>query len=136
MNGRTYTATSRMASANDIARQLVADDVPDAPMHVYTLGLKGCLFWRSFYKAAGYTFRESATKPVHQTRWVDPASVMAQISATTEVKQGLKAPPRGRVAPESSPPQNANTPPAAVDVVLTSLTRAGLAPALIPLDPI
>ena len=36
VNGRTFTATSRMASANDIARQLVADGVPDVPMHVYT----------------------------------------------------------------------------------------------------
>src|SRR5262249_39540492 len=60
VNGRTYVATSRMAPANDIARQLVADGVPDAPMHVYTAGLKGCLVWRSFYKAAGYTFKENA----------------------------------------------------------------------------
>jgi hypothetical protein len=45
VNGRTYTATSRMAPANDIARQLVADNVPDAPMHVYTEGLTGCLVW-------------------------------------------------------------------------------------------
>jgi hypothetical protein len=30
--GRTYTATSRMAPANDIARQLVADGMEDAPM--------------------------------------------------------------------------------------------------------
>ena len=49
VNGRTYTATSRMAPANDIARQLVADGVPDAPMHVYTAGLKGALVWRSFH---------------------------------------------------------------------------------------
>jgi len=41
VNGRTYTATSRMAPANDIARQLVANGVPDAPMQVYTEGLKG-----------------------------------------------------------------------------------------------
>jgi len=33
----------RMAPANDIARQLVAAGVPDAPMQVYTAGLKGCL---------------------------------------------------------------------------------------------
>src|SRR5499427_10009561 len=52
VNGRTYTATSRTAPANEIARQLVSDGVPDAPMHVYTAGLKGCLVWRSFHKAA------------------------------------------------------------------------------------
>jgi len=43
VNGRTYTATSRIWPANDIARQLVAAGVPDAPMQVYTAGLKGCL---------------------------------------------------------------------------------------------
>jgi len=43
VNGRTYTTISRMAPANEIARQLVADGVPNAPMHVYTAGLKGCL---------------------------------------------------------------------------------------------
>src|SRR5215813_6055039 len=43
VKGRAYTATSRMAPANDIARQLVADGFPDAPMQVYAVGLKGCL---------------------------------------------------------------------------------------------
>ena len=43
-----------LAPANDIVRQLVADGVPDAPMQVYSAGLKGCLVWRSFYRAAGY----------------------------------------------------------------------------------
>jgi hypothetical protein len=43
VNGRAYTATSRMAPANDIARQLVADGLPDAPMQVYSAGLKRCL---------------------------------------------------------------------------------------------
>src|SRR5499427_1993579 len=52
VNGRTYTTISRMAPANEIARQLVADGVPDAPMHIYSAGLKGCLVWRSFHKAA------------------------------------------------------------------------------------
>ena len=34
VNGHAYTAISRMAPAHDIARQLVADGVPDAPMQV------------------------------------------------------------------------------------------------------
>ena len=102
VNGKTYTAISRMAPANDIARQLVADGVPDAPMQVYTEGLKGCLVWRSFYRAAGYTFRESAMKPVHQAPWVDPTAVRAQFSATTGAKQGVKAPAGTPVAPGAS----------------------------------
>ena len=57
VNGKTYTATSRTAPANDIARQLVTDGVPDAAMQVYSEGLKGCLVWRSFYTAAGFTRR-------------------------------------------------------------------------------
>jgi hypothetical protein len=39
VNGRTYTATSRMAPANDFACQLVADGVPDEPMQIYSAGL-------------------------------------------------------------------------------------------------
>ena len=100
VNGRTYTATSRMAPANEIARQLVADGVPDAPMYVYTLGLKGCLVWRSFHKAAGFTIEETATKPVHMVRWRNPAVERAQIAARTAPKQGVKAPAGTPVAPE------------------------------------
>ena len=102
VNGNTYTATSRMAPANDIARQLVADGVPDAPMHVYTDGLKGCLVWKSFYRAAGYTIEESAGKPVHQVRWRDPAVETAQISARKARKQGVKVPAGTPVPPDAS----------------------------------
>jgi hypothetical protein len=102
VNGRTYTATSRMAPANDIARQLLADGVPDAPMHVYTAGLQGCLVWRSFYRAAERSYRESATEPVRQVRWVDPATVRAQTAGTTAAKQGVKAPAGTPVTPEAS----------------------------------
>jgi hypothetical protein len=45
VNGQTYTATSRMAPANDIARQLVADGLPDAPIQIYTGGSRACLTW-------------------------------------------------------------------------------------------
>jgi len=87
VNGKDYTTNSRMAPANDIARQLVADGQPDAPMHVYTAGLKGCLVWRSFYGAAGFTFRESTTKSVHQAPWVDPAIVRGQIKSLPPLRQ-------------------------------------------------
>ena len=92
VNGRTYAATSRMAPANDIARQLVTDGVPDAPMHVYTEKLKGCLVWKSFYRAAGYTIEETTTKPVHMVRWESPEARAARITATLAPKQGVKAP--------------------------------------------
>src|SRR5262252_2708438 len=68
VNGRTYTATSRTAPANEIARQLVADGIPDAPMHVYTAGLTGCMVWRSFHRAAERTIEENAHVPVRARR--------------------------------------------------------------------
>jgi len=105
VNGRTYTATSRTAPANEIARQLVADGVLDDTMHVYTEGLKGCMVWRSFYKAAGVTIEETMTKPVHMTRWRDPATEAAQIAARKASKQGVKTPAHGPVGPELSSPQ-------------------------------
>ena len=102
VNGKTYTPTSRMAPANDIARQLVADGVPDASMHVYTAGLKGCLVWRSFHKAAGYTVEETATKPVHMVRWESPEARAVRITATLAPKHRVTAPAGTPVAPERS----------------------------------
>ena len=93
VNGRTYIATSRMAPANEIARQLVADGVPDAPMQIYTVGLKGCLVWRSFHKAAGYTFKENAQTPVKRVRWEAPEDATQRYRAGQ--KQGVKAPAAG-----------------------------------------
>jgi hypothetical protein len=104
VNGRTYTATSRMAPANDIARQLVADNVPDAPMHIYTAGLKGCLVWPSFHRAAERTIEESATKPVHGVRWRDPAAQTALIAARKAPKRGVSAPAGTPVALEAPRP--------------------------------
>src|ERR1043166_9665862 len=96
VNGPTYTATSRMAPANDIARQLVADGVPDAPMQVYTEGLKGCLVWRSFYSAAGYTFEENDRAPVKRRR---PRASQDGQGVPTGPKQGVNAPAGSPVAP-------------------------------------
>src|SRR5262245_3498255 len=100
VNGHTYIATSRMAPANDIAGLLVADGVPDAPMQVYTAGLKGCLAWRSFHKAAGYTFKENAQTPVKRVRWEAPEDAAQRYRARP--KQGVRAPAGTRVAPGRS----------------------------------
>src|SRR5215471_11509191 len=109
VNGRTYTATSRMAPANDIARQLVADGVPDAPMHVYTAGLKGCMVWRSFHKTAGLTCEESAAKPVHGVGWRNQADRVAQFTAASRDKQGVKPLGGTLVAPGGFSHKNAAT---------------------------
>jgi len=100
VNGRTYTATSRMAPANEIARQLVADGVPDAPMQVYTAGLKGCLVRRSFHKAAGHTSKENAQTPVKRIRWEAPEDAAQRYRAAP--KRGVKAPAGTPVSPEHS----------------------------------
>jgi hypothetical protein len=96
VNGRTYTATSRMAPANDIARQLVADGVPDAPLQVYTEGMKGCMVWRSFHSAAGYTFEENDRAPVKRRR---PRPSRGEQGVPTGPKQGVNAPPGTLIAP-------------------------------------
>jgi hypothetical protein len=87
VNGRIYAATSRLAPANDIARQLVADGVPDTPMQIYSAGLKGCLTWPSFRLAALFTYEETATKQVRMVRWRDNAARMAQFTAASRDKQ-------------------------------------------------
>ena len=92
VNGRTYMATSRMAPANEIARQLVADGVPDAPMQIYSAGLKGCLRWPSFRLAALFTYEETATKQVRMVGWRHNAARMAQYAAASRDKQGVNAP--------------------------------------------
>jgi hypothetical protein len=87
VNGRTYTVTSYMAPANDLARQLVAEGVPDAPMHVYTEGMKGCLVWRSFHKAAERMIEENAQVPARSRRYRPPQDQW----------QGVRAAPKQRV---------------------------------------
>jgi hypothetical protein len=105
VDGRTYTAISRMSPANDIARQLVADGWPDCPLEIHTEGLKGALVWPSFHKAALYSNAETVAKPVHPVRWEDPAVRSARIAATLAPKQGVKAPAatsgylEGQIAP-------------------------------------
>src|SRR5215472_11736885 len=102
VNGRTYTTTSRMAPANEIARQLVADGVPDAPMQVYTAGLKGCLIWRTFHKAAGYTFKENAQTPVKRVKWEAPEDAAQRYRVGQ--KQGVKAVAASCALQEAHPP--------------------------------
>jgi hypothetical protein len=100
VNGRTYTATSRMAAANDIARQLVADAVPDAPMQVYTAGLKGRMVWRSFYRAAERMIEENAQASVRSRRYRPPQDQRQGVP--TRPKQGVKARAGTPVAPEAA----------------------------------
>jgi hypothetical protein len=89
IDGQTLTARSRYGAPNELARILAAAGIPDAPMRVYTRGLRGYLSTPSFHEAATWTYRESASESLHQARWVDPAIVRAQITRTIGPKQGV-----------------------------------------------
>src|SRR5215469_8136684 len=102
VGGKTYAATSRMAPANDIARQLVKAGIPDSDMLVYTFGLRGCFTWQSFHKAAKRTVRESGTTPVKSIPWVDPAALKASLSGTNRPNRSQNDDARGEVPPGHS----------------------------------
>ena len=69
-------------------------------MHVYTEGLKGCLVWRSFHKAARHTFKENAQTPVKRVRWEAQEDAAQRYRAGQ--RQGVKAPAGTLIAPERS----------------------------------
>src|SRR5438477_12315453 len=104
-----------MAPANDVVRQLVGDRIPDTEMRVYTVGLRGCMVWQSFYTAAERTCRESDSTSVKSVPWVDPAAIRARLSGSNGPNIGVNAPPLSPAAPEQSAPRNA-----AFDVVALS----------------
>ena len=99
-SARIGSATSRTAPANEIARQLVADGLPDAPMHVYTADLKGCLVWKSFYRAAERTIEENAQVPVRSRRYRPPEDQRQVVRAGS--KQGVKGPAATPAYPEAA----------------------------------
>ena len=100
MGGVPYSARSRSGSATELARVLVAAGVPDAAMVVTHRGLKGQMTYRAFHEAARWTYEETATKPLHRVRWVDPADKVARIVAACGPKRGVKVPAGSSVAPE------------------------------------
>jgi hypothetical protein len=90
IDGITYTARSRHGAPNELARVLVAAGIPDAPMAVSHGRLRGETTYRSFHEIALWTYEETATKPLHRVRWVDPAIRAARITAAFGPKQGVK----------------------------------------------
>jgi hypothetical protein len=102
VDGRTFTARSRYGVSGELARVLVATGIPDAPMQVHSAGLCGYAAYRSFHEAAKRTYEESATRPVHRVRWVDPAVRAARIIAAFGPKQGVIAPAATPVPPGAS----------------------------------
>jgi hypothetical protein len=91
INGRNFTARSRYGATNELARQLVAAGVPDGSMSVYTASLRGFAIIRSFYRAAQWTYEETATVPLHRVPYarVEAARERARGAGVQAPKQGV-----------------------------------------------
>jgi hypothetical protein len=99
VNRMSYTARSRHGAPHEMARVLLAAGIPDAPMQVYTRGLRGETTYRSFHAMADHTFRENAQTPVKRARWVAHPDGPQQYQAAP--KQGVIAPSGTLVALEA-----------------------------------
>ena len=64
--GRSFSARSKHGAPNELARQLVADGIPDAPMEIAHAELRGTMSYRSFHAAAKWTYTETAGTPLHR----------------------------------------------------------------------
>jgi hypothetical protein len=52
VGGQHYSARSRHGAANELARVLVCGGVPDQPVEIRQVGLKGCISYRSLHELA------------------------------------------------------------------------------------
>ena len=69
VDGRRYSAKSRHGAANELARVLVSAGVPDQPVEIRQVGIKGCATYRSLQELASWAYEESATVPLRRVRW-------------------------------------------------------------------
>jgi hypothetical protein len=69
VSGQHYSARSRHGAANELARVLVCGGVPDQPVEIRQVGLKGCITYCSLYELAHWTYEESAAMPLRRVRW-------------------------------------------------------------------
>src|SRR5215831_13817320 len=81
IDGAELLARSRYGAVNELARQLVDAGVPDAPMFVYTPGLKGFATIPSFHRAAESTYEESASVPLHRIPYARVAAARERARA-------------------------------------------------------
>ena len=69
VDGRRYSARSRHGAPCELARVLVSAGVPDQPVEVRQIGIKGCTTRRSLHELARWTYVETATVPLRRARW-------------------------------------------------------------------
>jgi len=68
VDGVQWQAQSRSGAANELARLLVENGIPDQPVRVAQVGLRGWLEHRSLHRMAQRTYSEG-NSPVKQVRW-------------------------------------------------------------------
>lgn len=77
VDGRRYSARSRHEAPNELARVLVSAGVPDQPVEVRQVGIRGYLSWRSLHEMAPWSYEESAKVPLRRVRWKPPPDFTA-----------------------------------------------------------
>ena len=79
VDGQHYSARSRRGAANELARVLVCGGVPDQPVEIRQVGLKGRISYRSLHELARWTYEESATVSLRRVRWKPPPDFTAAV---------------------------------------------------------
>ena len=94
-DGSTFTARSRSGAPNELARMLVAANIPDQPMQVFdTHRDRWTIKYRSFHEAAKWTYAEGAATPLRRVRWTPRPEINPALHGEPE-NRGEKTPPVG-----------------------------------------
>jgi hypothetical protein len=99
VDGRRYSARSRHGAPNELARVLVSTGVPDQPVEVRQVGIKGCLSCHSLHEMALWTNEESAKVPLRRVRWKPAPDFTAAVRGRV-AKNGGDTPAEVVGAPE------------------------------------
>lgn len=86
-DGQTLSAASRTGAPQALARALVAAGTPDAPVRVFSAGLRGYTAYRSLHAMAVWVYREAETKPVHRARFAVRPNFEVLASGATGVAE-------------------------------------------------
>ena len=94
IDGCNFTARSRYGATNQLARQLIAAGIPGGSMIVYAASLRGFAMIPSFYRAAQWTYEETATVPLHRVPYarVEAARERAHSARVQSPKPGVSVP--------------------------------------------
>jgi len=71
-----------------LARVLVCGGVPDQPVQIRQVGLKGYISYRSLHELARWTYEESTTMPLRRVRWKPPPDFIAAVRGRVAQNRG------------------------------------------------